>query len=253
MEMAFGVTPYKWQEDAVSHLLQMTNRRLGIAPAPVFLCQPTGGGKSLVRDTFAVTQGGITWCITPLLSLSADQKSKINMKTSENDDSALAIHLDELGTDSKRQGICKRLDTLSRQSALAVVVLCLPQAFSNHEIYRKLFKKLCDDDKLKLLCVDEVHLFVQFGLFFREEFILLFEHVFQHLVSPTMAAHHLRSRLATRHNLEDATTFTRAPVLFMTATATPLILEQLRRITGFTFLQRNVFWPSAAGMMKKKI
>jgi esterase/lipase superfamily enzyme len=75
-------------------------------------------------------------------------------------------------------------------------------------------------------------------LVFLEEFILFFEHVFQHLVSPMMTAHHLRSRSATRHNLEDATTFLRAPVLFMTATATPLILEQLRRITGLTMAIR---------------
>jgi hypothetical protein len=39
----------------------------------------------------------------------------------------------------------------------------------------------------------------------------------------------------------------------MTATATPLILEQLRRITGFTFLPWNVFWPPAEGMIKATI
>jgi hypothetical protein len=101
METAFGCTPYGWQEDVVCHLLKMTNRRLGIPPAPVFLRQPTGGGKSLVRDTFAATQGGITWRITPLLSLSADQKAKINIKASRNDDSILAIHLDEFTTDAR--------------------------------------------------------------------------------------------------------------------------------------------------------
>jgi hypothetical protein len=73
------------------------------------------------------------------------------------------------------------------------------------------------------------------------------------MVAPTMAAHHLRSGSASRYIIEDATTFTRAPVLFMTATSTPLILEQLRRITGFTFLPRNVFWPSGDGMMKSTI
>jgi superfamily II DNA helicase RecQ len=112
----------------------MTNRRLGIVPAPVFLCQPTGGGKSLVRDTFTVTQGGITLCITPLLLLSADQKSKINSKTSQNDNSVLTIHIDEFPTDSQQSGISKWLEALSCQSALTVIVLCSPQAFSNHEV-----------------------------------------------------------------------------------------------------------------------
>jgi hypothetical protein len=141
----------------------------------------------------------------------------------------------------------------NRHLPLSSFVHPKPSAIMIYDIYRKLFKKLCDDERLRLLCVDEVHMFVQFGLFFRNKFILLFEHVFQHLVTPTMAAHHLQSRLETHHNLEDATTFTRTPVLFMTAMATPLILEQLRCIAGFTCFQRNVFWPSAAGMMKKSI
>jgi hypothetical protein len=46
----------------------------GLEPSSAFLCHPTGGGKSLVRDTFAVAQNGVTWCILPLVSLAADQE-----------------------------------------------------------------------------------------------------------------------------------------------------------------------------------
>jgi superfamily II DNA helicase RecQ len=157
----------------------MTNERLGLPPAPIFLCQPTGGGKSLVHDTFVVTQeGGVTWCITPLLSLSADKKAKINMKSQRNDGTVITIHLDEYTTDTKCDGICRQLADLSYQSALTVIVLCSPRDFSNHRVYQNLFKGLWDNKKLALLCIDEVHLFVQFGLFFRDEFIALFNHVF---------------------------------------------------------------------------
>jgi hypothetical protein len=38
-----------------------------------------------------------------------------------------------------------------------------------------------------------------------------------------------------------ATTVTHTPVLFMMATATLFILEQLRRITGFTFTKEMSF------------
>jgi len=47
---------------------------------------------SLVRDTFAVAQGGVTWCISsPLLSLAADQETKINAGSNT---TITAIHID---------------------------------------------------------------------------------------------------------------------------------------------------------------
>jgi hypothetical protein len=90
-------------------------------------------------------KGGITWCITRLLSLSANQKAKINIKASQHDGTIHAIHLDEFTTDAKRQGICQRLNALSHRSALAVLILCSPQALNNRKIYRLLFKKLCEN------------------------------------------------------------------------------------------------------------
>jgi hypothetical protein len=68
MENAFACTPYKWQEDVLCHLLKMINCRLGLLPAPVFLCKPTGGGKKfrcntrrqnyMVYNTLVVSLGG---------------------------------------------------------------------------------------------------------------------------------------------------------------------------------------------------
>jgi hypothetical protein len=53
MQRAFGFTPFAWQDDILCHLFKMASARHSVAPAPTFLCQPTGGGKSLVRDVFA--------------------------------------------------------------------------------------------------------------------------------------------------------------------------------------------------------
>jgi hypothetical protein len=98
-----------------------------------------------------------------------------------------------------------------------------------------MFMSMLDSGSLQLLCVDEAHLFVQFGLFFREEFIqlksLLFEKLLQYETSVYM----------------------KIPVLFMTATANQTILSQLERITGYTFLKHNVFWPPAPQMLEPKV
>jgi superfamily II DNA helicase RecQ len=90
----FEKAPYPWQENVISHLNKMTchpSRGGFEEPSPVFLCHPTGGGKSLVHDTFAVAQGGVTWCILPLLSLAPDQVTKINAGSNT---TTTAIHID---------------------------------------------------------------------------------------------------------------------------------------------------------------
>jgi hypothetical protein len=69
-----------------------TSRHTACSCIPV----PTNRRRQVARPQhFCSDARGITWCITPLLSLLADQKAKINIKASRNDDSILAIHLDE--------------------------------------------------------------------------------------------------------------------------------------------------------------
>jgi hypothetical protein len=235
MQDAFGYTPFAWQDDILCHLLKMASTSHSIAPAPTFLCQPTGGGKSLVRDVFASGRGGVTWCIGPLLALGADQESKINKRSLSNDGKTFALHLDEYRTEAQLFGIWEELNAYTRQSELAVVVLTSPQILCSSSTIRNMFMTMLDSGALQLLCVDEAHLFVQFGLFFREEFIQLKSLLFEKLL------------------LHGTSIYTKIPILFMTATANQTILSQLERITGYIFQKQNVFWPPAPQMLEPKV
>ena len=86
---------------------------------------------------------------------------------------------------------------------------------------------------LKLLTIDELQLFVQFGRRFCNEFFALKQKVF----APLSFSGGRRSRI---------------PILFMTATASTTILEQTTLLTGLTFCRRNIFWPGPAHMLQRR-
>jgi superfamily II DNA helicase RecQ len=141
-------------------------------PGPVLLCQPTGGGKSMVRDTFAASSPGVTINIAPLLSLSADQHSKFMQKRQT--PQVFSLHLDAYRTTSQQKEICALLLGVASHGSLStsVVVFSSAQAFTDNPIYRAMLHSILNM-KLVLVCIDEVHLFVQFGLWFRSEFVRL--------------------------------------------------------------------------------
>jgi hypothetical protein len=103
-----------------------------IDPAPIFLCQPTGGGKSLVRDGFATAQGGITWSISPLQSaLGADQEAKINEKAIQGPNQVIkAIHLDNYWKPEEQKGIAERLSKLGKDSRVTIIILSFASSHS---------------------------------------------------------------------------------------------------------------------------
>jgi hypothetical protein len=91
-----------------------------------------------------------------------------------------------------------------------------------------------------MVCIDEVHLMVQFGLRFRAEFLHLKELLFLPLL------------VAPPNNKPPDMTYTMIPVLFMTATADSIMLRQLEDITGYSFHASNLFWPSAKDMTQRR-
>jgi hypothetical protein len=234
ISQSFGFVPYPWQIAVGAHMNMMTCGSSGIAPAPIFLNRHTGGGKSLIRDGFAASQGGVTWSISPLLSLGADQETKISEKAQNlPNHHIVAIHLDNYRRVDEQKGIKERVEKLSKDCTVTVIILSSPQVLRDSSVYYNMFKDTIQCGVLKLFAVDEAHLFVQFGLYFRDEFFAMKSLVFDLLAI-------------------DGGKTTRVPVLFMTATATERILEQLEKMTGLVFNRDlNIFWPNPIEMMHR--
>ena len=93
-------------------------------------------------------------------------------------------------------------------------------------------QRACEKKKLNLLVIDEAHLFVQFGLYFRDEFLALKDSLFKTIICNEIG--------------------TLVPILFMTATATKRTIDHLTLMTDLSFTSQNCFWPSAEGMLAKK-
>ena len=247
MRNGFGLTPHPWQDAIGSHLNKMLCSASNIAPGPVMLCQPTGGGKSLVRDTFAVAHGGITWCISPLLSLAADQVTKLQQQAALSSIVAM-IHLDEEHTRdaSKLRQLCLQLASIPKSSSSTIIVFSSPQILVNNLLVRNLFHTLSlnhDDSKkngLTLLAIDEVRLFAQFGLYFQDEFLQLRPLVFDKLrIGGTRQSNNSYRSMV--------------PILFMSATVTIFMVEQLEAMTGFSLQASNIFWPDVVGMRQRSV
>jgi hypothetical protein len=131
----FGMEGYDWQIGVGAHVNKMTSPGSDIDPAPIFLCQPTGGGKSLVRDGFVTAQGGITWSISPLLSLGANQEAKINEKAIQGLNQVIkAIHLDNYRKPEEQKGIAERLSKLGKDSRVTIIILSSPQVIRDSKI-----------------------------------------------------------------------------------------------------------------------
>jgi superfamily II DNA helicase RecQ len=154
----------------------------------------------MVRDTFAASSPGVTINIAPLLSLSADQHSKF-MQKRQTPQVFFSLHLDAYRTTSQQKDICALLLGVASHGLLStsVIVFASAQAFTDNPIYRTMLHSLLNM-KLVLVCIDEVHLFVQFGFWFRSEFVCL------------------KSVLFDRLRCGADSEKTHVPVLFLTAT-----------------------------------
>jgi hypothetical protein len=239
MESCFGKTPRDWQYDVCCHLIEMGIPKARVQPEAVFLVQTTGGGKSLVRDTVAAATKGVTLSISPLLSLGADQESALNLEVYDDCGPIGAYHLDEFSTvPTKQTSIVKEALALTSDTTKCIILFSSPQAIVENKVWCDMVAKLIDNGILRLVCVDEVHLFCSFGLSIRGEIAALKPCLFSKLVVPS----------------DDGSTTTVCPVLVMTATATKNTVEQFTKLTGLAIsTDSNVFWPIGPDMSRREL
>jgi superfamily II DNA helicase RecQ len=215
--------PKEWQL-FVTHSILMSSILSRAGPIPMLLCRPTGGGKSSVRDIVGfLIGGGVALCLVPLLALAGDQTTKL-LAIANRQCNIKIYNLDEV-KNSRRKKILQiqLLEDLDPISGETVFLFASPQTITRDSSWQRVLHKLALCKSLKFVSIDECHLFANFGVEFRKEFVDLKDAFFSKL-----------------NNVPHA-----VPILFMTATGTRQMVDELETLTGLSFDRENdIFWPS---------
>ena len=150
-------------------------------------------------------------CLSPLLSLAADQVNKLMISTRSADTTITAIHLDECEQQDLTE-IMALIRNLRDTSTL--FIFSSPQCITDK--FPFFAAALINDNLIRFVVVDEIHLFTHFGRTFRKEFNDLKDELFSKLPS-TM------------------------PMLFLTATCTQAIDVAFQKMIGKSITHRE--WP----------
>ena len=191
---------YPDQIRVLERLALMKFKFSSIKPAPVLFVKQTGGGKLLVRDVHSVLCRGVSLIIVPVLSLGADQSKKVIDKANQSCGRIISIHLDEIKNKNAAAEIIKKTLSLPDNTKKIILLFASPQAIVNKPHWKHFLKALIARNLLRLVVVDEIQLFVHYGLSFRHQFAMLSTTLFR--------------------DLKVTKCTTKIPVLFMTATCT---------------------------------
>jgi superfamily II DNA helicase RecQ len=116
---------------------------------------------------------GFSLTIVPPLSLGADQEEKLTLRAEHAEGTITSVHLDKIRSVADQELLISKLKLLPNKSSATVVLFSSPQAMLDKKfLWLDFLNWLIDNNRLSLVCVDEVHLFAHFGMTFREEFKL---------------------------------------------------------------------------------
>ena len=232
MQCAWGRTPRHYQAIVIPHILRMMAGV--IPPNPVLMVQSTGSGKSAVPLTLASVDGGVTIVIQNTLALGSDQCSKIKLLSASLPKPVKTFQLDTFKNKTELASLCSSiLMHCIHNSTTSIIIFASPKALLQ-TVCMDFVEQLVSKKLLQLFCIDEIHLFIQFGLSFRKVFQNLRTSVIQKLK---------------QSNSNDM----KIPLLLMTATFNIEYLNLLEKILGIKMLPYNIFWGSYYSFQKRHI
>lgn len=123
---------------------------------------PTGGGKSLITQTLAYQEEGLTIVVVPTISLAIDQvrSAKINIKRNTVDE--------EIFYYSSGVDIAPICDAIRKKKAKLLFIS--PEALMQNKVFIKELDKANKSRYLKKLIIDEAHIVFDWGTSFRVEY-----------------------------------------------------------------------------------
>ena len=183
MQSVWNRTPDPFQAEVTPLILQMiANDKV---PEPILVVQPTSSGKSSVPQTVSVVCSGVTIILECTQALGSEQASKITQASKSNGALVHACQLDTYKTTQDRKAFASNMLSIMKEehhSSIDKGIASFILFTSPEALLDPIWSAFLDDvlliGMLTLLCIDEIHMFVEFGLSFRKEFIKLREHVF---------------------------------------------------------------------------
>ena len=114
-------------------------------------------GKILILFMAEISVKGILLVIIPLLSLTANQLSRIK-KAAQGYGIITAHHLDDTSSMDLEKKIILRMDTFSYHSSSPMLLLCSPQYLAEKASFRDAVIRCKERQVLRLVSIDEAHL-----------------------------------------------------------------------------------------------
>ena len=229
MKSIYNKEPQGFQMNVIPHLIKMMAGQ--IPKQPVLMVQPTGAGKSAVPLTAAIVNGGITLIIENTLALGTDQASKVELNANSNHRRFVkSIHLDSIKSSKQQRSISSSIiQHCTDIIDTSIIIFSSPETLLK-QVWTHFFIECQKQNLLNLICIDEIHMFVEFGCTFRPCFQLLDKSLFSHI--------------------QTNSTTSLVPILLMTATFNKQFESLLQKMIGFNINNENTFWASQSNFRK---
>ena len=186
--------------------------------------------------TVGVANCGVSLIIENTQSLSTGQVRKCDVANTAHGP-VKAMQLDSTKTEELANELKDYLTSLPTDANVSVFLYSSPESILKHT-FLTMLHKLIDLGLLRLICVDETRQFVRFGSSFRPEFGDLRKKLFSKVVlKDSDFQFHTSSPVPLSGNI-----LLKVPVLFMTATMSMDLLQQLQVLVGIKILHDMCLW-----------
>ncbi|KAK0191877.1 P-loop containing nucleoside triphosphate hydrolase protein [Armillaria mellea] len=172
----------------------------------IICVMPTGGGKSLTYQLPALLTGGCTLVISPLVSLISDQLMYLQA-AGVNAVKSIALKPDDDQEQTNQRLIAMAKGKLDQKEEDIRLCYATPEKVIKSARFRTILERLAQDNKLTRIVIDEAHCIAEYGNEFRSDY----------------------KRLGILRQ-----SFPSVPILALTATCPPRVLQELTSVLGLT-------------------